>query len=90
MKRHFKIEEVAQELGIERQVLVRFVEEHWIIPSDREHRAFDEEDFARSKLICALKREFGVNDESVPIILSLLDQMHYLQNQVKIILKSDD
>ena len=89
MKRQLKIEEAANELGVDQTLLVRFIEEHWILPVVKEQRAFDEEDLARSRLICALRNEFGVNDDAVPIILNLLDQMHYLQDQVREILKQD-
>jgi chaperone modulatory protein CbpM len=39
---------------------------------------FSEVDLARAQLICDLKR-MGVNDDGIPIILDLIDQLHGLR-----------
>ncbi len=41
--------------------------------------AFTEADLARARLIRELKRDFGVNDEGIGVILNLLDQVHGLR-----------
>lgn len=41
-----------------------------------EIRRPDMEDIARMLLIRDLKEDFGVNDESIPVILYLIDQLH--------------
>ena len=43
----------------------------------------DLEDLTRIHLIAELKHDFEVNDESIPIILHLIDQLNYLRNQIK-------
>ena len=40
---------------------------------------FSEIDLARTQLIRDLTHEFGVNDEGIPIILGLVDQIHGLR-----------
>jgi chaperone modulatory protein CbpM len=45
--------------------------------------AFSECDVARAQLILDLKREMGVNDEGIGIILSLVDQMHGLRRVLR-------
>ena len=40
---------------------------------------FSEIDLARTRLIQDLTRDFGVNDEGIPIILDLVDQLHGLR-----------
>ena len=42
--------------------------------------AFDEIDVARLRLIAELRRDLAVNDEAVPLILHLIDELHLLRN----------
>jgi chaperone modulatory protein CbpM len=48
----------------------------------------DDEDLARAALIRELLDEMGVNDESVPIILHLIDQLHVLRRELRARLKA--
>lgn len=76
-----RIDEVCHICGVSSEVIVYFIQEEWLIPFDREHSYFDDEDVARIKLILELKNSFGVNDEAIPIILHLIDQLYlYRQN----------
>jgi len=59
------------------------IEKKWIIPIDAEKIFLDKEDITRILLIRDLKNDFGVNDESIPIILHLIDQLHWTQSQLK-------
>ncbi len=77
------IEELCQQFDVPRDVVIHFVQEEWISPLDQEELKFDEEDLARISLIRELQESFGVNDEAVPIILNLVDQLHYLRTLVK-------
>ena len=49
---------------------------------------FSEADLARAELIRDLKRDLGVNDEGVGVILSLLDQVHSLRTVLAEVLQS--
>ena len=69
--------------------IIACIESRWILPCDCENNLLDEEDIARLLLIRDLKEEFGVNDESIPIILHLIDQIHALKAQVKRFLESE-
>lgn len=73
-----KIEEVSEICGIEGDVIIQFIEEEWIHPIDGEYNLLDEEDVARIMLIQDLREKFGVNDEAVPVILHLVDQINYI------------
>ncbi len=77
------ITEIIQSYELSEKFIVECIRSEWIIPCDCEKNLLDEEDIARLMLIRDLKRDFGVNDESVPIILHLLDQIHALQARVK-------
>ena len=76
MKLRRQLEEVCIICGTSKEIILHFIDENWLDPIDREHVIFDDEDVARIKLIVELKEEFGVNDEAVPIILHLIDQLN--------------
>lgn len=75
-------QEVCQDCDLPEEEIMRFIEEEWILPSDPEDLLFDEEDRARLELIRELKNDLGVNDEGIPIILRLLDQLHLLRLRI--------
>lgn len=57
-----------------------FIEQDWIIPLQQENGYFfNEADKARIELIVELQRDMAVNDEAVPVILNLLDQLYGLR-----------
>ena len=65
---------------LEAHVVEAWIEAGWLIPQHAgRDRRFSEIDVARAQLIHDLRQDFGVNDEAVPIILDLLDQMHGLR-----------
>lgn len=77
------IHEVSQYCGISTTTIIHFVEEEWISPVDAELKMFDEEDVRRILLIQDLQERFGVNDEGVPLILHLLDQLNFVIHNSK-------
>lgn len=69
--------QVVQSTGIDKEVVETYIRKEWISPcGDQE---FDDEDVARIHLIQDLKVRLGVNDEGIPVILHLLDQVYYLR-----------
>lgn len=63
--------------GIQIQTLEFWLEQQWLIPEETAvGMSFSERDIARARLIQDLKREFGVNDEGIDVILHLVDQLH--------------
>ncbi|SMF60783.1 chaperone modulatory protein CbpM [Tistlia consotensis] len=57
-----------------------FIQQSWVIPLHEEGGYFfDEADKARIELICELRRDMAINDEAVPVILNLLDQLYGLR-----------
>jgi chaperone modulatory protein CbpM len=70
----------------ELETVYLYIERRWIIPRQPEIRnisELDEEDLARIQLIRELQEDLGVNDDAVPIILNLIDQLHQLRFQMK-------
>lgn len=78
-----KIEEASDYCGVPRDLILYFIQEEWIRPTDFETPILDEEDVARVKLIWDLKENFGVNDEGIPIILHLIDQLNLMHLELK-------
>ena len=72
------LDEISETYGIPTNLIVHFIEEEWINPIDLDLKMFDEEDVCRILLIQDLKERLGVNDEAVPVILHLVDQLNYI------------
>lgn len=59
------------------------ISEAWVKPARGSGgRLFEEVDVARVQLIVELSEDLAVNDDSVPIILSLIDQVHALKRHL--------
>lgn len=76
-----KIEEASRLCGLSSDMIIHYIEEEWVLPL--EENFFDEEDITRIKLIYDLQEELGVNEESVPIILHLIDQIISMQTRLR-------
>ncbi|OHV79921.1 chaperone modulator CbpM [Ensifer sp. LCM 4579] len=64
--------------------LRQWVQRGWIVPSQSENGPlFDEVDVARIRLVCELRSDMNVNDDAVPIILALLDQLYGLRCELR-------
>ena len=77
-------EQVLTEISVSRVELVRWIEQRWVLPEAEAGGAeasyrFDEIDLARLRLIAELRRDFDVNEEAMPLILQLLDQVYALR-----------
>lgn len=79
----YKLIEVASVCGVDQQTIEEFINSEWINPVNPDHLEFDEEDIERIKLIWELKVELGANDESIPIILHLIDELNHLHLGIK-------
>jgi chaperone modulatory protein CbpM len=74
---------------LERETLEAWIQEEWLIPSrSTGELTFSDADIARAQLIRDLKNDLGVNDESVGVILNLVDQVHGLRGVLSEVLRS--
>ena len=70
--------------GLERRDLVRWVEERWVLPErSGDTWVFYEVDVARIELIIEIRRDFALDDEAMPLVLNLLDQVYSLRRQMR-------
>ena len=78
----YTLEVLTQKIGINDKDILRFIENNIISPYNYDELLFDEEDYARLQLICELQEQCEPNDESLQVILHLIDQIHYLHKQI--------
>ena len=60
-----------------------WVAQGWIKPADEAAPGYSEADLARASLICNLQDELGFDEEDVPVLLNLIDQIHGLRAELK-------
>jgi chaperone modulatory protein CbpM len=72
------LDELCREVaGIRMEALQAWIANDWVRPEDRNGvYRFEEIDVARVRLIVTLHEEMRVDEEAMPIVLSLLDQLH--------------
>ena len=69
---------------LDRRELTRWVENRWVLPERRnETWIFHEVDVARIELILEIRHEFAIDEEAVPLVLGLLDQVYDLRRQLR-------
>lgn len=70
---------------LDRRELRNWIEQHWVQPEERApgELVFYEIDVARVHLIYDLRRRLDTPEETMPLVLSLLDQVYELRRQVK-------
>lgn len=78
-----ELNEVAAQTSVDIHLILRWIEAEWIVPCSPERSHFDSEDVARVRLIQNLRLQFGANDEAIPIILHLLDQVICLRQRLE-------
>jgi len=75
-----RFDEVLVILGIGASELSAWIEQHWVLPVEVDgHLVFDDSDVARVKLIAELRNDLGVNEDAIPVVLRLLDQVYGLR-----------
>lgn len=75
---------IAQFAVLEHQVLITWIEEGVVAPHrDAEGYLFDCLDEARIALACDLHYRMGLDHASLPVILSLIDQLHDARHHLR-------
>jgi len=70
--------------GLERRELVQWVENRWVMAERHDGDwLFRDVDVARVELIQEIRHEFAIDDEAVPLVLDLLDQVYSLRRQLR-------
>lgn len=84
------IETLSRSLGIAEEEIGRWVELTWLRPAGSpECRSFGEADAARIRLIAEL-RELHLDEEAMPVVLSLLDQLLATRWRLRLLMQAVD
>jgi chaperone modulatory protein CbpM len=67
-----------------------WVRQGWIRPRAQPSHGFTEADLARAAMIRDLEDKLGFDEEEVPVLLSLIDQIHGLRAELKGVLEALD
>ena len=71
--------------------LTAWVQRGWVHPEDADSDPnFDDIDIARVRLIHDLRNAMRIEDETIPVILSLLDQVYDLRAGLRAVLRAVD
>ena len=75
---------ITQVAGLDRRDLERWILNDWVRPDGPEGAyAFREIDIARIRLIRELRDDMNVNEDALPVVLLLLDQLYALRRQLR-------
>lgn len=66
--------------------LTVWVERRWLRPRHEGNSfIFSEADVARLELICDLREDLALDDEAMPVVLSLLDTVYALRRRLRVL-----
>ena len=75
---------IAEISGLTRQDLERWIANAWVQPDKLAGGyAFREIDVARARLILEMRDEMEINEDALPVVLLLLDQLYDLRRQMR-------
>ena len=78
------LDEVAGLVGVRRTELTAWIEQRWILPVEEDGQwRFADVDVARIRLIVELRQELDIGADALPVVLSLLDQVHALRRSLR-------
>ena len=70
--------------GLDSRDLARWIANRWVLPEPRGQTwIFHEVDVARVKLILEIRHQFAIDEEAMPLVLGLLDQVYDLRRQLR-------
>jgi chaperone modulatory protein CbpM len=71
--------------------LRRWIEERWVRPEDgAQGYVFHEVDVARVRLIYELRYDLAIDEEAMPVVLQLLDQVYGLRRRLRVMREAID
>ena len=77
---------LARHAGLDRRELYGWIEEGWVRPERSGATwSFAQVDVARVELILEIRREFAIDEECLPLVLNLIDQIYTLRRQMRLL-----
>ncbi len=88
MKEH---EVVAVIDGLTVRRLRAWVRQGWVRPQRHDDGTmFSDVDAARLRLICHLRMDMNVNEDAMPVVLSLMDQLYGVRHEMRCLVEALD
>jgi chaperone modulatory protein CbpM len=82
---------LTQIQGLDAFVLERWIEARWVLPERvADTYVFHEIDVARVHLIVELTRDMMIDEEAMPVVLNLLDQVYALRKRLTSLARAID
>jgi chaperone modulatory protein CbpM len=79
-----KIEDLVESISLlQRSVLERWIKEELVVPREEAGTIlFTETDCARVRLLCTLHYELEIEEETLPLLLSVVDQLYEYRHRL--------
>jgi chaperone modulatory protein CbpM len=78
------LDDVMRLCRVERIELETWIEREWVLPArSASGFRFSEADVARVALVCDLRRDLAIDEEAMPVVLSLIDQVYALRRSLR-------
>jgi chaperone modulatory protein CbpM len=78
------LDDILGQFHLSHTEVTMWIEEGWIEPEPSgDSFVFDEADAARVGLILELRRDLEIDESAIPVVLSLLDQLHAARAALK-------
>jgi len=69
---------------LEVEALRRWIDIGWVLPQqDGDSLGFDESDVVRVRLICELHYDLRIEEDSMSVVLSLMDQLYAVRRSLR-------
>jgi chaperone modulatory protein CbpM len=84
---------IAEVPGLDRALLLRFVEARIVIPVERPAepaRGYLPVDVARLRLACELCESFDFDDDALGVVMGLVDRLHTTRAELRALLEAVD
>jgi chaperone modulatory protein CbpM len=76
--------EVLTLCGVEREELTLWIERRWVMPlAANGDFLFSEADVARVQMIAEFRGDLALDDEALPAVLGLVDQLHATRRRLR-------
>ena len=77
--------ELLESVGrLEVEALRRWIDLGWVLPQqDGDSLGFDKSDVVRVRLICELHYELRIEEDSMSVVLSLMDQLYAVRRSLR-------
>ena len=82
--------ELIEAIGhLQEEVLARWIDRGWVRPETvGGSPQFDASDVARVRLICELHYELRIEEDSLPVMLSLMDQLYAVRRSMRTVVSA--